>query len=299
MKTRTPLKQHLGPAGTSLIELLIVMAVVGVVTSGMYSLFLTTSQTYRDQAVNARMLQNATTAMKQISQDLRGGGTFYAPACAGVTGWPTAIRSDSTTAILNIVTQLDDLLARTEIASSQAQGGSGASAVPIGVRTVTNDSGTQIWQAGDIGYLTDGVQCTRFTVTGVTGAPALSHIPANDSNSAGGLNYTYPVATSMIYRALPSRTITYDLDTSDPNITWLRRNNRRSAPDIQSLSFGYLDGSGATVASPATNAAAIRAVTVNLLVRGDKLDPSVHPNVTGGHRTQRLTSTVQLRNFAS
>jgi prepilin-type N-terminal cleavage/methylation domain-containing protein len=282
-------RQHLGPAGVSLVELLIVLAIVGVISTGMYSLFVTTLDTYSDQAVNARMLQNTTSAMKAITQDLRSGGTFYAPACAGITGWPTAIASTSTASTLTIVTQLDDPTSRTELASSQPR-----SNATIGVVSVTG------WANTNVGYVTDGVQCARFTVTGVVTSPAgLTHVPANDAYTTGSSAYTYPVATSMVYRVGTSQTITYDLDTSDPNITWLRRNNRRIAPDIQSLAFGYLDGSGAAVASPATGAANIRAVTVNLLVRGDKLDPSVRPNVAGGYRTQRLTSTVQLRNFGA
>ena len=298
MKIRTLPRQRLGPAGVSLVELLIVMAIVGVISTGMYSLFLTTSQTYGEQAVNGRMLQNATAAMKRITQDLRGGGTFYAPACAGIL--PTAIASTSTASRLTIVTQLDDPLARTEIASTPTTGQPQTNTT-IGVRSVTTVSPSPGWAVNNIGYLTDGVQCTRFTVTAVvTGAnPGLTHVPASDTNSAGGSAYTYPVATSMVYRVGLDQTITYDLDTSDPNTTWLRRNNQRFAPDILSVTFGYLDGSGATVGSPATGAATIRAVTVNLQVRGDRLDPSVRPKVSDGYRTQRLTSTVQLRNFGS
>ena len=298
MTLHTPPTQRLGPAGVSLVELLIVMAIVGVISTGMYTLFLTTAQTYSDQAVNGRMLQNATAAMKRITQDLRGGGTFYAPACAGIL--PTAIASTSTASRLTTVTQLDDLPARTEIASSPPTGQPQTNTT-IGVRSVTTVSPSPGWAVNNIGYLTDGVQCTKFTVTAVvTGAnPGLTHVPASDTNSAGGSAYTYPVATSMVYRVGLDQTITYDLDTSDPNTTWLRRNNQRFAPDILSVTFGYLDGSGATVGSPATGAATIRAVTVNLQVRGDRLDPSVRPKVSGGYRTQRLTSTVQLRNFGS
>ncbi len=290
MKTRTPLRQRLGAPGISLVELLIVMAIVGVLTTGMYTLFLTTSQTYSDQAVNGRMLQNATSAMKRITQDLRGSGTFWAPACAGLL--PTAIASTSTTSSLTMVTQLDHLLARTEITANQSQ----ASTI-IGVRTVTAPDGSALWAVNDVGYLTDGVQCTRFAVTEVVAGPGLKHVPGNDANSAGGSSYTYPMAASMVCRVLPSQTITYDRDTSDPNVPWLRRNNRRFAPDVTSVSFGYLDGSGATVATPLTaaSAATIRAVTVTLQVRGDTVDSSV----PGGRRYQWLKSTVQLRNFGS
>jgi prepilin-type N-terminal cleavage/methylation domain-containing protein len=291
VKTRTPMKRHRGPAGVSLVELVIVLAIVGVIATGMYSLFVTTLDTYSDQAVNARMLQNATSAMKQITQDLRSGGTFYAPACAGITGWPTAVASTSTASTLTIATLLDGPAARTELASSQAR-----TTATLGVLSVTG------WATNDVAYLTDGAQCARFTVTTVVASPpGLTHVPADDAYLTGGAAYIYPAATSMVYRVGLSQTITYDLDTSDPNITWLRRNSRRLAPDIQSLAFGYVNGSGGAVSSPLTavSAPTVRAVTVNLQVRGDKLDPSVRPNVAGGYRTQRLTSTVQLRNFGS
>ena len=289
MKTRMLLRQRRGPGGVSLVELLIVMAIVGVITTGMYTLFLTTSRTYSEQAVTGRMLQAATTAMKRVTQDIRGSGTFFAPACAGIM--PTAIASTSTASSLTIATLLDDPSARTEIASTPSSGQPRTNTT-IGVLSVSG------WQVNDIAYITDGVQCTRFTVTAVvTGAnPGLTHVPANDTSSAGGSTYTYPVATSMVYRVNTNQAITYALDATDP--TWLTRDTgggaRRFAADIQSLSFTYLDASGAAV-TPATGAANIRAVIVNLQVRGDTLDTSV----ASASRTQRLTSTVQIRNFGS
>jgi prepilin-type N-terminal cleavage/methylation domain-containing protein len=294
VKTHAPVKQRPGPAGVSLIEMLIVMAIVGVITAGIYGLFDKMLETYSDQAVNARMLQTATTAMKRITQDIRGGGTFYAPACAGVSGWPTAIASSSTANSLTIVTLLDDPSTRTELASNQSRANA-----TLGVVSVTG------WTAsggGDVGYLTDGAQCARFTVTAVdTGAKTLTHNTASDAYTTGSSAYTYPMATSMVYRVGLTQTITFGLDTSDPNSTWLTRNNRRFAPDILGLTFGYLDSGGNTISLPLTAATAanIRAVTIDLRVRGDKLDSSVRPNVSGGFRVQQLTSTVQLRNFGS
>jgi hypothetical protein len=60
--------------------------------------------------------------------------------------------------------------------------------------------------------LTDGVQRTRFTVTAVViGAdPGLAHVPGKHTSSAGGGAYTYPAATSIIYRV---RT-----ETPDPSV---------------------------------------------------------------------------------
>jgi len=76
----------------------------------------------------------------------------------------------------------------------------------------------------------------------------------NDTNSAGGLRYTSPVATGTIYRVKANQTATVVLDAVEP--TWLTRNSgggaRRFVPDLESLSFSYIDGSGGPVI-PATN----------------------------------------------
>lgn len=283
-----------GARGSSLVELLIVIAIVGVITTGLYSYFLATSRTYNDQAVNGRMLQNATSAMKRITQDIRAGGTFFASACAGIMPATVTATANGASSV-QIATLLDDPDARTEVATAPGTG-QPQSNTTIGVLVLNN-----IWKVNDIAYITDGVQCTKFTVTAVvTGAnPGLTHVPASDTNTAGGGGYTYPVATSMIYRVETNQTISYALDTSDPKTTWLTRTvggvTRRFAPDIKSLSFSFLDGSGNAV-NPATSAANIRAVTVDLRVKADTYDPSVPPD---GYRTQRLTSTVQLRNFGS
>ncbi len=92
-------------------------------------------------------------------------------------------------------------------------------------------------------FLTDGVQCTRFTVTAVvSGAnPRLTHVLGNDTSLASSGAFTYPVATSMVCRIKTNQAITFALDTVDP--TWLTRNTgggaRRLAPDVQSLSFSF------------------------------------------------------------
>jgi len=281
-----------GVRGSTMVELLIVLAIMGVITTGLYSYFLTNSQTYNDQAVNARMLKNATTAMKEITQDIRGGGTFYAPACAGIM--PTAIASTSTANSLTIATLLDDTPARTEVAASPTTGQPQTNTT-IRVLVLSAD-----WTVNDIAYITDGVQCTKFTVTAVvTGAnPGLTHVPANDTNSAGGAGYTYPATGAMIYRAMTNQTIAYALDTSNPKTTWLTRTvggvARRYAPDIQTLTFSYLDGSGNPVANPAVSAANIRSVIVSLTVVADTKDLLTH-----NYRTQSLAATVELRNFGS
>jgi prepilin-type N-terminal cleavage/methylation domain-containing protein len=299
-----------GPRGSSLVELLVVIAIVGLVTTGMYSFFLTTSQTYSDQAVNARMLQTATTAMSRITQDIRQAGMFWAPAC--IPTMPATTILPSTTMLMQatngppgsitIRVVLDDPIVRTEIATTPITGQPNTNTT-IGVLSSTG------FLVGDTAFITDGVQCTRFTVTGVVGGanPGLQHVPANDVNTFGG-TYTYPVATSMVYQLIVNKQIRYSIDTTDPKTSWLTKDTgggpRRLVPDVESQSFSYGVWNGTTVqmgVDPATittpaQAANIRTVNVSLKVKADMKDPHIGGD---GFRRQTLASTVQLRNLGS
>jgi prepilin-type N-terminal cleavage/methylation domain-containing protein len=309
-----------GPRGSSLVELLVVIAIVGLVTTGMYSFFLTTSQTYSDQAVNARMLQTATTAMSRITQDIRQAGMFWAPACIptmpATTILPTTTMMMQATngppgpGSITIRVVLDDPIVRTEIATTPITGQPNTNTT-IGVLSTTGfpvNSSTG-FLVGDTAFITDGVQCTRFTVTGVVGGanPGLQHVPANDVNTFGG-TYTYPVATSMVYQLIVNKQIRYSIDTMDPKTSWLTKDtgggSRRLVPDVESQSFSYGVWNGTTVqmgVDPATittaaQAANIRTVNVSLKVKADTQDRLIGGD---GFRRQTLTSTVQLRNLGS
>ncbi|HTU03535.1 MAG TPA: hypothetical protein VMG58_17015, partial [Candidatus Sulfotelmatobacter sp.] len=72
-----------GAAGASLAELVICLGIMGIITTGMYSFFIATNQSYSDQAVVSRMLWTANNAMRYITQDIRRAGTSLslAPSC--------------------------------------------------------------------------------------------------------------------------------------------------------------------------------------------------------------------------
>jgi Tfp pilus assembly protein PilW len=275
-----------------LAELLIVLAITGIVTTGMYSFFLTTYQTYNEQAVVARMLQTATTAMTRITQDIREAGTFWASPCAKDR---LVMASNDTGGSITIRVILDDPPRRTEIATNQPQ-----TNATFGVLSIAG------YQVNDTAYISDGVQCTQFTVTGiVTGAnPGLQHEPAKDWNSAGGAGYTYPLGTSMVGRIVLGQEIGYAIDTTDPKTPWLTRNSgsgaKRLVPDVESLNFSYVMNDGTTVNDPTTitaaQAANVRTVIVRLRVKADTRDPKVGGD---GFRRHTLVSTVKLRNLGS
>jgi prepilin-type N-terminal cleavage/methylation domain-containing protein len=291
----SPLGGRAAQAGVTLTELLVTMAVTGLVAAGLYGFFMTTSQTYTDQAVIARMLQNATTAMSRISQDIRMAGTFWSTPCALE---PLVSATNGPPGRIEIRQMLDDPAVRIEVAPLPPAGQSQTSAVLQVVSTTG-------FQARDTAFITDGVQCTRFTVTQVVGGgpPGLQHNPAADLNSPGGPGYLYPAETSLVYRVATNRRVIYSIDTSDPATPWLTRDTgtgpRRLVPDIESLRFSYVMNTGPIISDPATvttaaQAAMIRVVHVSVTSRADRPNRLVGGD---GLRRQTLGSDVQLRNL--
>ncbi len=281
--------------GASLTELLVTMAITGLVSAGLYAFFMTTSQTYTDQAVVARMFQNAATAMTRITQDIRMAGTFWSTPCALE---PLVSATNVPQGRIEIRLILDDPAVRTEVAPPPPAGQSQSSSV---LRVVS----TAGFQDQDTAFITDGVQCTRFTVTGVVGGanPGLQHNPAGDLNSPGGFAYLYPAATSQVYRRAASRRIVYAIDASDPAAPWLTRDTGngpvRLVPDIEGLRFSYVMNDGSVISDPSTvttasQAANIRLVSVSVTSKADRRSPSIGGD---GYRRQTLASRVQLRNL--
>lgn len=295
LRSRTRPSHRPDATGLSLVELLVVMAMTGLIATGLYAYFLATSQTYTDQAVVARMLQTAGMAMTRISQDIRQAGTFWSLPCAVE---PLVIAANGPPARIEIHLMLDDPAVRTEVAppppASQSQSTS--------VLRVVSTAGFSV---GDTAFITDGVQCSRFTVTQIIGGanPGLQHRPTDDLNSPGGFNYLYPATTSVVYRLATSQRIVYTIDTSSPVTSWLTRDTgsgpRRLLPDIESLRFSYMMNDGSIVSDPSTittaaQAANIRLVTLSVTAKADRRNPAVGGD---GYRRQTLASRVQLRNL--
>lgn len=281
--------------GASLTELLVTMGITGLVSAGLYAFFMTTSQTYSDQAVVARMLQNATTAMTRITHDIRMAGTFWSTPCALE---PLVSATNGPPGRIEIRLMLDDPAVRTEVAPPPPAGQSQSSSV---LRVVS----TTGFQEQDTAFITDGIQCTRFAVTQVIGGanPALQHDPAADLNSPGGFGYLYPATRSLVYRVATNRRIVYSIDTSDPAAPWLTRDTGngpvRLVPDIESLRFSYVMSNGAIVSDPSTVTTAAQAANIRLvnLSATSKTDRGSRLVGGDGFRRQTLSSRVQLRNL--
>jgi len=284
--------------GSSLIELLIVLAMTGFISAGIYSFFLTTSRTYNDEGVQARLLTTASNASARIAQDIRAAGTIFSTPCALSL---LVSASNAASGTITIRTILDDPSVRIEVAPNPPAAGQSQSNAVLGVLSTAG------FQVGDLAFITDGVQCTRFTVTAIAGGPppGLQHVPANDVNSAGGLAYVYPATTSLVYRITTNRQITYAIDTTTATRPWLTRNSGAGAvrlvPDIESMSFNYLMNDGTTVTDPTTittaaQAANIRVVYVKVTAKADTRSLTIGGD---GYRRQTIASAIRFRNLGS
>lgn len=285
-----------GALGATLIEILVVMVMTGLIAAGLFTYFLTTSRTFSDQAVVARMLQNASLAMTRIAQDIRKAGTVWSVPCGAVQPLVTASNSPPR---IQIRLMLDEPSVRTEVAPPPPAGQSQTSAV---LRVVS----TAGFQDGDTAFITDGVQCTQFTVTQIIpGAnPGLQHNPTGDLNSPGGFGYLYPATTSLVYKVSLNQTITYAIDATNPATPWLTRDTGsgplRLVPDIESMRFSYVMNDGSIVSDPSTvttaQAANIRLVSVSVTSKSDTKS-RVPVAWADGYRRQTLASRVKLRNL--
>ncbi|MFB3819225.1 MAG: PilW family protein [Candidatus Methylomirabilales bacterium] len=281
------------PRGAGLLEILIVLGMLGFITGGLFTFFLATSATYRNEAVRARMLQNAARAMTAVARDLRGAGTFATmPAgCIQVveganagSGW------------IRVRTLLNDPAGQTSVAPAPP-----VTAQNSAVLRVLSTPG---FAAGDFGLIADGAQCSLFRVTTVIGGanPALQHNPSEDVNSPGGFGHEY-AAGSPVYRLSAQRTVRYAVDASGA-VPWLTREVDsggpiRLVPDIQALQTTFVLDTGASVdpasITTAAQAAAVRVVILRLTAQGDVPTGASAP---GGRLTHTLVSRVQLRNLA-
>lgn len=283
--------------GLTLPEILMSLVGISLFLGGLYPFLLTTSRTYSTERLVAQMLQHATDAMERISRDVRGAGTFWASPCILE---PLVTASNSPPGRITIRQILDDPSVRTTVPPPPPAGQSQTSAVLRVESTVG-------FQVGNLAFITDGVQCSRFTVTQVIGGanPGLQHDPAADLNSPGGFGYLYPASISQVFKLSTDRRITYAIDLTDPNQPWLTRDDGtgpiRLIPDIERLQVTFTMQDGTTVTDPSTittaaQTANIRMVTITLTARTPSRDPTAGGD---GYRRQTLNSRIQLRNLGS
>lgn len=279
MKMNEILKKN---KGITLIELLVALAISGLLVAALYRTFIGQQKTYvaQDQVVD--MQQNMRVAISRMMGDIRMTGfgnvsmvlpvTFTGSTFNNILNPNTPV-SDS----LTLVTSLNTLATLTTSGSiGQNQ---------IVVSTLTDSQGNTLFDTGNRRYISVG-GLESYIITSVDNGT--STITLN-----GSLTYNHPFGTPVF----TIRAITYQVADMAGIPTLLRNENigdgnQPQADYIENLQFAYFDDSGILTANPLN----MRLVQVTLTARTGSQDPEL-ARVGDGFRRRRIASNIHLRNM--
>lgn len=268
--------------GITLIELLVALAISGLLVAALYRTFIGQQKTYvaQDQVVD--MQQNMRVAISRMMGDIRMTGfgnvsmvlpvTFTGSTFNNILNPNTPV-SDS----LTLVTSLNTLATLTTSGSiGQNQ---------IVVSTLTDSQGNTLFDTGNRRYISVG-GLESYIITSVDNGT--STITLN-----GSLTYNHPFGTPVF----TIRAITYQVADMAGIPTLLRNENigdgnQPQADYIENLQFAYFDDSGILTANPLN----MRLVQVTLTARTGSQDPEL-ARVGDGFRRRRIASNIHLRNM--
>lgn len=299
--------------GFTLVELLVTLAISGVVMAGVYSVFYTQQKSYTTQEQVSEMQQNLRAAMLMISRDARMAGFGLA---SGRLSYYNGASMDSTYAIEiynNNPDQIDivyaDASCTTNLSSSMPQPSS-----------EFNVDDTSCFSDGDLGIISDGTNADIIQITQVQHASLkLQHNPSSPANSPGGTSVKYETGAN-IYKV---KYLSYDIDNSDPAHPKMRVDldgplgggtYQPLAMNIEDLQVVYIFDDGGEAASyndsdgdDTNDSDDIRSVRINILARSDKVDPGftgnrpvIEDHAAGGtdsYRRRLLTTEIRVRNL--
>jgi prepilin-type N-terminal cleavage/methylation domain-containing protein len=279
MKMNEILKKN---KGITLIELLVALAISGLLVAALYRTFIGQQKTYvaQDQVVD--MQQNMRVAISRMMGDIRMTGfgnvsmvlpvTFAGGTFNNILNPNTPV-SDS----LTLVTSLNTLATLTTSGSiGQNQ---------IVVSTLTDSQGNTLFDTGNRRYISVG-GLESYVITSVDNGT--STITLN-----GSLTYNHPFGTPVF----TIRAITYQVANMAGIPTLLRNENigdgnQPQADYIENLQFAYFDDSGILTANPLN----MRLVQVTLTARTGSQDPEL-ARVGDGFRRRQIGSNIHLRNM--
>jgi prepilin-type N-terminal cleavage/methylation domain-containing protein len=278
MSKRIMLRQN---GGFSLVELLVVTAIMGLVVVAMYGVFLAMNKSTFQQEEVVEIQQNLRVAMGQVARDFRMAG-FLIPLGSS----PFEMAAADTLKIRNatvsgrmaqIRTQFNSTIDEVTIDISTAE--------MVDLFDSSDHKYVRIIRPADRGQPVPGV----LTVTGKDRT-----VP---NLQVSGFS-AYPVTTirpgDLIVEvassgAIHPETIAYQL--ADGN---LQRNGEVVASYLTGISFQYLRADGSVIATPvaAGELDDIRAVLVTMTAATDPLKTAV----TGGVKSRQLTQAIRIRN---
>jgi len=272
--------------GITLIELLITLAIIGILIAGIYKTFISQQHTYAVQEQVADTQQNVRIAITQMMRELRMAGygrldtTFW--GADGLHGkYKNAVHPEDNG---QKVTVVGAFVQATTLAANADSGSNtllltDASRFDIAGKKYFCINGTESHRIHSITYNVDGDidQITLFP--GVT---------LTQDHYAG----------EPVFMILA---VTYSLGIVDGKSCLLRDENIGGGPqpvaeNIESLQFQYVMNTGETLTDvPGNRLDDIRMIQATVVARTDQTDPQL--KATDGYRRRTLSSTVKLRNL--
>jgi prepilin-type N-terminal cleavage/methylation domain-containing protein len=268
--------------GFSLVEILVVMAIMGVVTMAVYSLYQTNQKTATTQDNVVELQQNLRIALDRMERDIRMAG-FMVPSST------TPLSAATATSLT-----LQTASAVGRIARVAANFSSPVDATTSVTITVASADMARLFANGDRVRIirppnqSQPISNPPFTVTGVN--PSGPTIDLSGFSSPG-INYK---AGDVIVRttagAPDPNTVTYALGAS-PNNDQLIRTANSGTPDIvadglTTLGFTYLLDNGTHTPTP-SNLSQIKAVEIDITGQAFSQD---------GPKTREIRGLVTIKN---
>jgi len=297
--------------GFSLLEMLISVAIAGIVMGAMYNLFITKQKILGVQDQVAEMHQAARVAMDFMVREFRMIG-YGMPNSSwdGCTAPcpPAKISGTPTTTSITFRGNLD--ATKTNLTNDHACVTYVLGTTPstmqcvTGLTTLTVDStvgfnvGDTIYVEGQNYSATPYVTHWYTATVQPTPPPTATTLPISP-----GLNFEY-VRGSTVHVI---QTVTYDhfvgLDSSGHPVAQIRRNLQPLAENIQQLTLNYFFQAGGTMgladdvdAVTTNNTSNIRTINISIIARTPKKDPT-YTQEYDGYRKVTVTSQVTPRNL--
>jgi len=268
--------------GITLIELLVALAISGLLVAALYRTFIGQQKTYvaQDQVVD--MQQNMRVAISRMMGDIRmtGFGNVSMVLPVTFTGGTFNNILNPNTPVSDSLTLVTSLNTPATLTTSGSIGQN-----QIVVSTLTDSQGNALFDTGNRRYISVG-GLESYIITSVNNGT--STITLN-----GSLTYNHPFGTPVFM----IRAITYQVADMAGIPTLLRNENigdgnQPQADYIENLQFAYFDDSGILTANPLN----MRLVQVTLTARTGSQDPEL-ARVGDGFRRRQIASNIHLRNM--
>lgn len=274
--------KYTGRSGFSLVELLITVAIVGLVVSAVASVYQVSQESYtRARSLEAAQL-GARAGLDRMANELRLIGSYWVGA-NGAGNAITAATANTITFMAN-VDNVDALSANNGFEVRVSATAAGTS-VPLNLSASDTRNAFKVYQnsaLNDFIYIAEG---------GVRDVRQISAINGSTLTVAPALSSSYPVPPGTNLQNVLVRdvkTITYTRNTGNNTLTRTQGGDPTPDPivdNVTGLTFTYFDAAGGALSASPSNPGLIREIQIDLTIQ----DP--------GGGTRYMTTRVKPRSL--